>query len=395
MAIYSHSRVSCYENCPYQYKLKYVDRAEVEVLTSVEAFLGDLVHRTLEKLYQDLKYQKTNSREELHEFFNDMWAKEYTSDIMIVKKDYTQENYRKMGEKFISDYYETYQPFDDMTVLGLETQDKIQLPDGNLWHVRIDRLGVDDGGNYYVCDYKTNSRMLLQDDADMDRQLAMYGLWVKEKFRDAKTVVLKWYMLAFNKSVVSERTDNQLEQLKSSVVSKIAKIEQATESGDFPINVSGLCDYCTYRHLCPSFKHEEILEAKTLPEYKKDDGLRLVDEYSETVRQIKELEERQEKLKGDLIEYSKQLEINAIYGSNMKVSVNEVDKILLPDDRNALIGLLKSRGLYDEYSMLNHSRISSQYRKKELIPEIAGMISVKKEFTVGLSKRKETDQDES
>jgi len=395
MAIYSHSRVSCYENCPYQYKLKYVDRAEVEVLTSVEAFLGDLVHRTLEKLYQDLKYQKTNSREELHEFFNDMWAKEYTSDIMIVKKDYTQENYRKMGEKFISDYYETYQPFDDMTVLGLETQDKIQLPDGNLWHVRIDRLGVDGGGNYYVCDYKTNSRMLLQDDADMDRQLAMYGLWVKEKFRDAKTVVLKWYMLAFNKSVVSERTDNQLEQLKSSVVSKIAKIEQATESGDFPINVSGLCDYCTYRHLCPSFKHEEILEAKTLPEYKKDDGLRLVDEYSETVRQIKELEERQEKLKGDLIEYSKQLEINAIYGSNMKVSVNEVDKILLPDDRNALIGLLKSRGLYDEYSMLNHSRISSQYRKKELIPEIAGMISVKKEFTVGLSKRKETDQDES
>jgi len=163
--------------------------------------------------------------------------------------------------------------------------------------------------------------MLLQDAADMDRQLAMYGLWVKEKFMDAKTVVLKWYMLAFNKSVVSERTDNQLEQLKSSVVSKIAKIEQAIESGDFPLNVSGLCDYCTYRHLCPSFKHEEILEAKPLPEYKKDDGLRLVDEYSETVRQIKELEERQEKLKGDLIEYSKQLGINTVYGSNMRVSV--------------------------------------------------------------------------
>jgi len=41
MVVYSHSRVSCFENCPYQYKLKYVDRVKVDVVTTVEAFMGD------------------------------------------------------------------------------------------------------------------------------------------------------------------------------------------------------------------------------------------------------------------------------------------------------------------------------------------------------------------
>jgi hypothetical protein len=27
-----------------------------------------------------------------------------------------------MGEKYITDYYNTYKPFDQMTVLGIETQ---------------------------------------------------------------------------------------------------------------------------------------------------------------------------------------------------------------------------------------------------------------------------------
>ena len=31
MATYSHSKVSCFENCPYKYKLKYIDRVPEEI----------------------------------------------------------------------------------------------------------------------------------------------------------------------------------------------------------------------------------------------------------------------------------------------------------------------------------------------------------------------------
>jgi putative RecB family exonuclease len=58
MTIYSHSRLSCYEQCPRKYKLQYIDRIKIEVKETIELFLGKRVHETLKKLYHDLRYQK-------------------------------------------------------------------------------------------------------------------------------------------------------------------------------------------------------------------------------------------------------------------------------------------------------------------------------------------------
>ena len=60
----------------------------------------------------------------------------------------TANNYKKMGEKFITHYYERMKPFDQLIILGLETTDRMTLPDGSQWHVRIDKLGCDSEGNY-------------------------------------------------------------------------------------------------------------------------------------------------------------------------------------------------------------------------------------------------------
>ena len=126
-----------------------------------------------------------------------------------------------MGIKFVTDYYNRMKPFDQLTILGLETTDRMTLPDGNQWHVRIDKLACDKEGNYFVCDYKTNARMKDQEEADADRQLALYSIWVKDKFEDVKSVKLIWHMLAFDKDAVSERTDKQLEKLQQEIMNKI------------------------------------------------------------------------------------------------------------------------------------------------------------------------------
>lgn len=159
MATYSHSRVSCFENCPYQYKLRYIDKAEPEISETIEIFMGKRVHETLEKLYKDKKFKKLVSKATLLKFYKDNWDKEYSDDILVVKEHLTAENYKKMGAKFIEDYYDKYKPFDQLTILGLETQDRMTLKDGSQWHVRIDKFACDNEGNYYVCDYKTNSGM--------------------------------------------------------------------------------------------------------------------------------------------------------------------------------------------------------------------------------------------
>ncbi len=310
MTTYSHSRISTYETCPYQYQLKYIDKVEVAISQTIEAFMGGIVHECLDKLYKDVKFQKPVSKEEMLKNYEELWQKSYTNDILIVKNYLSADNYKKMGEKFLIDYYEAYTPFKEMFILGLETQDTLDLPDGNKWHVRIDKLGCV-GDTYFICDYKTNSRMKFQDEADDDRQLAMYSIWVKEKFRDAKTIILKWNMLAFNKEVISLRTEEQLEKLKKEVVAKIAEIESAKE---FPRKQGPLCNYCVYKEICPSMKH---LFRKN--EMKEDEGKKIVDE-------LAILKEKEKELKVKIKEYSRQFGVDVVYGSSKKAIVekNEV-----------------------------------------------------------------------
>lgn len=389
MASYSHSRLSTFEQCRYKYKLNYIDRVEVETPTTVEAFMGGKVHETLEKLYKDLKFQKLNTLKELLEFYNKIWEKEWTDDILIVKKEYTKENYRKMGEKFITDYYNHYKPFDQMNIIGLETQDKMKLPDGSSYHVRIDKLGFK-GTTYYVCDYKTNSWMKDQEEADSDRQLAMYSIWVKDKFKDAKKVVLLWHMLAFGKEVTSERTPAELKQLQKETVALIKEIEKCRE---FPTHVTNLCNYCVYKSICPAFKHEFKIEELPPKEFKKDDGVKLVDSYSDLKAKEKEIADKLEEIKTNLILFAKQQGLTIVYGSNQKASVKEGFKIILPEEtKEKLIVLLKKKGLYEEFSMLNSSGLKASVLKEELTDkDIVKLTKKEKDYRIYVSNRKEEE----
>ncbi|MCK4884405.1 MAG: PD-(D/E)XK nuclease family protein, partial [Candidatus Diapherotrites archaeon] len=120
MATYSHSRLSTFEQCKFKYKLNYIDKVKVDVPTTIEAFMGDLVHQSLEKLFVDLGFGKMNSRQEILGFYGNLWDREWSDDILIVKKEYSAENYKKIGHDCIAKYYGHHHPFNRMTVLGLE-----------------------------------------------------------------------------------------------------------------------------------------------------------------------------------------------------------------------------------------------------------------------------------
>jgi len=399
MTTYSNSRVSTFENCPYQYKLKYIDKVETEIPTTIEAFMGDIVHQTLEHLYKLKKFEKRVALNVLIKFYRDLWEKNYSEDILIVKaekENLTADNYRKMGEKFISDYYNRMKPFEQITILGLETQDRMTLPDGNQWHVRIDKLGCDDKGNYYICDYKASSKMKDQEEADEDRQLAMYSIWVKDKFKDAKSVKLIWHMLAFNKDAVSERTEKQLKELQEDIVNLIKEIEKATKENNFPRNQTNLCDYCLYKEQCPSFKHEaELDKLETIKEFKKNEGVKLVDEFSEIKIKLLELKKSEEEFREKLINYAKQFGVDIVYGSNNKCSVKEFDKIILPsgEDGEKFIKMLKDKGLWEEFSMICYSRLNSKVIKGDIDEKIKKFVDVVRDWRLSLSKRANIDEE--
>ncbi len=360
MPSYSHSKIGAFETCRLQYKFAYIDRVKVEAEDTIETFLGSRVHEALEKLYRDKKFEKLLTLDELLATFNKIWQEKWTDSIIIVKKDYTAENYRKMGERQLTDYYNRYKPFDKGRTIGLETQDFLSLDaEGKYkFHIRIDRLVDMGNGLYEVHDYKTSSSLPKQQDLDSDRQLAMYSQWVKQNFKDFQKVRLVWHFLAFDKELDSYRTKRELDDLQKEVLERIKEIEAAE---DYPANVSWLCDWCLYKSICPMWSHEVALEQKSENEYLNDKGVKLVDEYvrikSELDEHRKEADEKLEKIKKALVSFCQNNQIQVVSGSENRITVKEYESIKLPGkntkEREELVLALRKIGKLEEVSDLD------------------------------------------
>jgi putative RecB family exonuclease len=372
IAKFSHTRLSSYKNCPLRYKFAYIDRIKVEAEDTVETFLGSMVHEALEKLYRNLQFERTLTLDGVLAFFNKEWDKNWDDSIIIVNKDYTQDNYRKMGERYLRDYYERYKPFSEGKILGLETTDTLSLDVQGKYgfHIRIDRLMDMGDGFYEVHDYKTNMTLARQEDLDKDRQLAMYSLWVREQFKDFKKVRLVWHFVAFDKEMESYRTKEQLEELRKQVLDDIHEIEIAQ---DFPANVSRLCNWCLHKGICPEWKHEVQIEDKPVNEFLDDPGVKLVDEYvrvkTELDAQKKIAEEKLEKLKEALIAFCERENLSTVFGSDKKVTVRKYESFKFPpkdsDERSALLAFLKDIGRLDELSELDVRNLASVLKDRE------------------------------
>ncbi len=397
MVIYSHSRLSCFEQCPQKYKLNYIDKTETEVEESIEAFLGSRVHEVLEKLYEDLKYQKENSLEDLINYLHQIWKKNWDDSIVIVKEEYGPDNYLRMGKKFISDYYNRYHPFDKGKTIALEDRILINLDQEGNYQLQgyIDRLVEVDDGFYEIHDYKTNSRLPLNDYIKNNRQLALYMIGVKNNYPDVKNVRLIWHFLAFDKEIDSTRSDEELENLKKDTIELIDRIESDEK---FEANPSYLCDWCEFKPICRQWSHLYVIRKKPENEYLKDSGVRLVDRYAELKakeKQVKlDLYAELDKIEEALFAFAAKEDVDVVFGSKNKVRIKETDQIKFPSknskERIDLENLLIEKGLWNKVDQLDTSALNKLLAEKKidkkLIDDINKFIKLEKSKRLYMSK---------
>jgi len=369
MVVYSHSKLSCYEQCPYKFKLRYIDKVETEIRESIEAFLGKRVHETLEKLYRDLMFQKENSLEDLLGFLHDEWNSNWSDDIVIVNGEYSSENYLRMAEKYISDYYKRYYPFNQGRTIALEERVIIDLGNGYRLQGYIDRLTETKDGYYEIHDYKTNSRLPLMEYIEHDRQLALYMIGVKERYPDVIDVKLVWHFLAFDKEIDSTRSDEQLEELKRDTIRLINEIETDER---FEAKPSSLCDWCEFKPVCKQWSHLYKVMEKPENEYLSDSGVQLVNKYAELKARKKQFNDdidvELKKVEEALIQFADSEDIDVVFGSDYKVKVKESMRFSFPSKhskkREQLIQLLKKYGKWDEVVQLDTSTLSRIIQEK-------------------------------
>ena len=401
MPTYSHSQLSTYQTCPHQYKLAYIDKIEVET-EGIEAFMGSRVHEALEKLYRDLKVTKLNTVEDLLNFYHQSWEKNWNDMIQIVRKDYSAEDYRHLGEKCITDYYRRYYPFDHGKTLGLEEHIYFPLEEEKDYWIRgfIDRVTLVDNSILEIHDYKTSNRLPPKENVESDRQLAFYQMGVAEKWQGIQEVRLIWHYLTFDTEIHSSRTPDQLHQLRQATLELIQRIE--TDRRFLP-KEGPLCDWCDYQGYCPKRKH--LIAVGSLPpnEYLNEEGVVLVNQYVEMKERKRimseEIDAELAKIEEALYAYGQREELETIFGSDYvaKIKIEMREKYPLKGDpsRRILDEMVKKAGKWMEVSDLNPWMLARVIGRRGWPPSLVNKVkefsTVEESRSITISKLKERE----
>jgi len=406
-AMYSNSRIETFEQCPRKYKFRYIENIRTDA-EGVEAFVGKRVHETLEKLYKDLKMAKLDTLEELLRYYENEWEKNWHGKVKVVREGITPGHYFELGKRCITDYYKRYQPFNQGRTLGLEERIELKLKDGEKSYTiqgYIDRLTWDPTSETYeIHDYKTGSAVPTQEEADEDRQLALYQLGIKQRWPDAKKVKLVWHYLASDKDITSSRTDANLATLEREVIEAIHRIEEEFKAGRWEVRTSRLCEWCEYKSICPAWKHPEAMEKLSPNEYLKDTGVQLVVKYADLEArkadlqaEIKTLSAEQTKIEEAAIAFAREEDLLSIDGPEHRLVIKSEDEFRAPtksEDPFAwelLRTTLKNAGKLEDVSTVNSAMLKFALKRgkwpEALVKSIMGLVTQGIKRTISLVKK--------
>lgn len=360
---FSHSRLGTYENCPRKFAFQYIEKPDIPRRQSIEAFMGTAVHDTLEHLYKIVMMERTPKWEDIRDFFEDFWVKNIAPDVLIVRKEFTAEDYRNVGRRCLQEYFVKNFPFRQSRTLALEERITVDLDGTGAYSLQgyIDRLAQADNGEIEIHDYKTSRHLPSQADVDSERQLALYQIGIKDRWPDTPGVTLVWHYLRSGRVLTSKRTPEALDTLKTETIRLIDTINDAIAHEQFPPKESTLCDWCEFYNLCPAKRHAVALAEMTPEQFDADDGVRLVDAFMKARQHAEAAEEEVSKARERLVQFSEQQAVTRVIGHGYSVSVSKRTERSIPNqsdpNRAVLESIVKASGQWAEVSDLSRSKL--------------------------------------
>ena len=241
--IWSYSRLSTYEQCPYQWYLNYIENRNGE--TNWYAQNGSAVHETLEKV--------ANKEIEIED------AGEYYLDLTQYCSEYIKESTREKTENQCLDFFAEYdyELFNDYDIIGAEEHITFSVGDYK-FHGYIDLHLCDKEGNHIVVDYKSASGTLKKNGEPKKqsedtwrgykKQALLYSIGIKQKY-GVYPKTLRWLLFRDKQVVCKEFNIKECEEVKSWVLELIKRIESDEEF--LPQKSYIMCNQlCNFRNSC-------------------------------------------------------------------------------------------------------------------------------------------------
>ena len=242
----SPSSISTFQQCPLKYKFSRIDGLQDP---PTEATLrGNFVHSILEDLYSLPKDERTLDRAKL--VAKEWWEMEYAEKIApYVKGDEAVRLFRWSSWWCVENLF----AMEDPTALhfdGIETELNDTI-DGVAIKGFIDRWRNTDDG-IIVGDYKTGKTPSPRYRDDKYFQLLLYAYVLEKQLNQT----VKEIELLFIKDAVllsKTVTDEDRENVRSTVVHIRKEIDLRCVSGEFEPIKHRLCDWCSYKKICPEW----------------------------------------------------------------------------------------------------------------------------------------------
>ena len=242
----SPSRVNDFTNCPQLYKYRAI--LNLPEAISLDAERGKLVHSVLEDLFELPRLERTKSS--ALSLLPTKWQEHLATKSELAEMIADHKEWLDRAESLLDTYFGLENPTTfDSTYRELHVEGN--LSEQIYLHGYVDRLDVAPTGEVRIVDYKTGKAPKPGWEDKALFQLRVYALlyW---KEHGVLPRLLQLLYLGDGQVLKSSPTEKDLQSTEKILKNIGDEILTAIDTDFFPQKKSKLCDWCSFKSICPA-----------------------------------------------------------------------------------------------------------------------------------------------
>ncbi len=243
----SPSRVNDFSNCPQLYKFRAIDQIPEPI--SLDAERGTLVHSVLEELFESPAPLRTLAR--ALEILPTSWEAQIEAKSALQESEIDLKEWLDRAASLLTTYFSLEEPA-SFEPTSRELHLEMDLSEDIYLHGFIDRLDIAGTGEVRIVDYKTGKAPKPGWEEKALFQLRIYAL-IYWRIHGVLPHRLQLMYLGDGQLLRSAPTVSQLENTEKKLLAIADEIFTALETGQWRPRPSKLCDWCSFKAICPAF----------------------------------------------------------------------------------------------------------------------------------------------